>query len=91
MAQPILILSEGDRRYSGKKRWTRIHITPGIAMGSAEGVVTEVDSIVEAHQKCVRVSGTRQHGPVRRAQHCLNHNLPMIPHLSLASARAADG
>jgi len=40
------------------KRWARIHIIPGIAMGSAEGVVTEVDAIVEAHQKRVRVSGT---------------------------------
>lgn len=27
-------------------------------MGSAEGVVTEVDSVVEAHQKRVGVSGT---------------------------------
>ncbi len=58
MAQPILSLSEGNRRYSGTKRWTRIHITPSIAMGSAEGVIAEVDSIVEAHQKRVRVSGT---------------------------------
>jgi hypothetical protein len=58
VAQPILSLSEGDRCYSGAKRWARIHIKLGIAMGSAEGVVTEVNSIVEAHQKRVGVSGT---------------------------------
>jgi hypothetical protein len=52
------IWSEGNRCYSGKKRWAGIHIMSGIAMGSAEGVVTEVDAIVEAHQKRVRVSGT---------------------------------
>lgn len=61
VAQPIL--SEGDRCYSGTKRWARIHITPGIAMGSAERVVTEVNAIVEAYQKRVGVPGTRQHGP----------------------------
>ncbi len=43
------IWSECKRCYSGTKRWTRIHITPGIAMGSAEGVITEVYAIVEAH------------------------------------------
>lgn len=60
MPQPILRLrlSEVNRCYSGTNRWARIHVTRGIAMGSAEGVVTEVDSVVEAHQKRVRVSGT---------------------------------
>jgi len=84
--QPIS--TEGNRCYSGMKRWARIHITPGVAIGSAEGVVTEVDAIVEAYHKRVRVSGTfRQHGPGCRAQH-LNHSFPMIPHLFLISARA---
>jgi hypothetical protein len=58
VAQPILRLREVNRCYSGANRRARIHITRGIAMGSAEGVVTEVDSIVEAHQKRIRVSGT---------------------------------
>lgn len=43
-----LILSEGQWCYSGTKRSARIHVTAGIAMGSAEGVVAEVDAIVEA-------------------------------------------
>jgi hypothetical protein len=55
-AQPGL--SEGKRRYSGTKRSARIHVTPSIAMGSAEGVITEVYAVVEAHQKGIRVSKT---------------------------------
>jgi hypothetical protein len=82
------ILGEGDRCCSGTERWARIHKTLGIAMGSAEGVVTEVDAIIEAHQKSVGVSGTLvSTGPVRRSER-LNHNFPMIPHLFLTSARA---
>lgn len=53
-----LVLSKSKRCYSGTKRSARIHVTLGIAMGSADGVITEVDAIVEAHQKGVRVSET---------------------------------
>ena len=54
MVQPGV--SESKRRYSGTKRSARIHVTSSIAMGSAEGVVTEVYPIVEAYQKGIRIS-----------------------------------
>ncbi len=54
MTQPIL--SEVKRCYGGTKRSAGIHITPGVAMGSSKGVVTEVDAIIEADHERVRVS-----------------------------------
>ena len=33
-------------------------MTLGIVLGSAEGVITEIYAVVEAHQKRVGVSGT---------------------------------
>ena len=61
----LTIYTEGHRCYGGMNRRARIHKTPGITVGSAEGVLAEVDAVVEAHQKRVGISSkqrSRQHG-----------------------------